>query len=124
MKEEDCVNIFSLNTERYLDISIENVKIIILIKESPMRAAETKRETKVLSRGSVVIFRFECFPHSYSIAIRSPCIVDCSDNLTLPISPSLDNSISSLDNSICVSFRNKYSLVATINHSGVDTSLR
>jgi len=112
------VNILSLNTERYPDLSLsKRLKSSILIKECPMCAAETSftKETKVLTCGSVVIFHLERFSYSDNIAIRNPCIVDCSDDLILPISPSLDNSI-------CISFRNKYSLVAIINHSGTLSS--
>ena len=52
----------------------------------------------------------ERFSHQNGQVIRNPSPVDCLEDITVPLSPSLDDSM-------VVSFRNKYSLVATVNHS-------
>ena len=88
-----------------------------LINGCPVCDAQTSftKELKILSCGSIIIFNLERFNIVNGESIRNPSAVNCLEDLTIPVSQSLDNSFE-------VSFRNLYSLVATVNHSGTPTN--
>ena len=79
------------------------------------RLTPSTKEFQIISCGSVVIFQLERFRHHEGKFFRNSTTIDCMDDLTIPITQSLDDSM-------VVSFKNNYSLVATINHSGSWTS--
>ena len=112
--EEECLNVFDLPVKPKLSSALsERVKSVNIVKTCANCDAQTSfvKDCKILSSGAVVIFTLERFCHQNGQIIRNPSPVDCLEDITMPVSPSLDDSL-------VVSFRNKYSLVATINHSG------
>ena len=112
--EEECLNVLDLPIKLSLSSALtERLKSVNVIKNCANCDAQTSfiKDFKMLSCGSVVIFNLERFSHRNGQIIRNPSPVQCLEDISMPFSPSLDDSL-------VVSFRNKYSLVASVNHSG------
>ena len=112
--EEECLNVLDLPVKPKLSSALsERMKSVNIVKGCANCDAQTSfvKHPQMLSCGSVVIFNMERFSHRNGQIIRNPSLVDCLDDISMPVSPSLDDSM-------VVSFKNNYSLVATINHSG------
>ena len=70
---------------------------------------ESTRETSIISSGSVLVIQLSRFSTSYSGLIKDQQVFNCSPELDLKVPITVEDE---------VSFSTKYSLMASINHSG------
>ena len=70
---------------------------------------ESTRETFIIGLGSILVIQLSQFSTSHSMLIKAQKVFNCSPELELKVPITVEDE---------VSFSNKYSLVASINHSG------
>ena len=70
---------------------------------------ESTRETSIISSGSILVIQLSRFSTSYSGLIKDQQVFNCSPELDLKVPITVEDE---------VSFSTKYSLMASINHSG------
>ena len=70
---------------------------------------ESARETSIIGLGSILVIQLSRFSTSHSRLIKDQQVFNCSPELELKVPITVEDE---------VSFSNKYSLVASINHSG------
>jgi len=99
--EEDCTNMLSLPVNRSVSVSLaERLRSVASVCPICFSNNSSTRDTQIVFSGSYVIFQLERFSYVEGRPIRNPTIVDCSEELVIPLYPR------SLDDSMVVSFHN------------------
>ena len=70
---------------------------------------ESTRETSIIGSSSILVIQLSRFSTSHSRLLKDPRVFNCSPELELKVPMTVEDE---------VSFSSKYSLVASINHSG------